>query len=360
MADDLKTIIINDLTTDLGELATPKPENDAVNDAVNLLAQGQKDTALSDIQTIARSMKDGGNLEAATTVYRAFARALVRLNHAGCAAHLIDELARWHQYEKQDKELASAIYETFADQLAEAGLYGWAASRYYDAAMAYIERGNIAEASEVLWHAWVLFDTNNRQDDYWMSRLGRHLEVLTSEGTATGRITSLQWDFKKDSRHDWVNSCEEGLNWLRSGKKAFESSRWEICDPPPNPEKNYQFLNKELYGWMVSIYYRRACEQTKQGNIDGARQELNEASDSITGLLNQNKITNMWAGHVKAYIKALEDRNFTEQEKLEILKKNFTRDNRYDWVKACKEGIQALAMGAGTLPQPSKPINLRR
>jgi len=349
MADDLKTIIINDLTTDLGELATPKPENDAVKNAVNLLAQGQKDTALSNIQTIARSMKDGGNLEAAeaaTTVYRAFARALVRLNHAGCAAHLIDELARWHQYEKQDKELASAIYETFADQLAEAGLYGWAASRYYDAAMAYIERGNIAEASEVLWHAWVLFDTNDHQDDYWMSRLGRHLEVLTSEGTATGKLSTLQWAFKKDSRHDWVNSCEEGLNWLRSGKKAFASSRWGRCNPPPNPQGGYLFLNQELYGWVVSIYYRRACAQAKQGNIDGVRQELKDASNSITGLSNQNTITEMWVRHVGAYIE--EVANAKEQEKLGILKKYFTRDNRYDWVKACKEGIQALAMGAGT------------
>ncbi|MFZ4702765.1 MAG: hypothetical protein ACOYMG_22195, partial [Candidatus Methylumidiphilus sp.] len=259
-----------------------------------------------------------------------------------------DELARWHQYEKQDKELASAIYETFADQLAEAGLYGWAASRYYDAAMAYIERGNIGEASEVLWHAWVLFDTNDHQDDYWMSRLGRHLEVLTSEGTATGKLSTLQWDFKKDSRHDWVNSCEEGLNWLRSGKKAFESSRWGRCNPPPNPQGGYLFLNQELYGWVVSIYYRQACAQAKQGNIDGVRQELKGASNSITGLLNQNTITKMWAGHVDAYIKALEVANATKQEKLEILKKYFTRDNRYDWVKACKEGIQALAMGAGT------------
>ena len=327
MAANPNIIIINDLTTDLG----PAIQDPGVTNAVNLLAQGQKGTALILIQTIARSMKDGGNLEAATTVYRAFARALVRLNHAGCAAHLIDELARWHQYEKQDKELASAIYETFADQLAEAGLYGWAASRYYDAAMAYIERGNIAEASEVLWHDWVLFDTNNRQDDYWRSRLGRHLEVLTSEGTATGKLSTLQWDFKKDSRHDWVNSCEEGLNWLRSGEKAFESSRWGICSLPPNPQGGYLFLNEELYGWVVSVYYRRACAQAKQGNIGGVRQKLGKASLRIMGW-NQNKIKDMWDKHVNERIQVLSDKNTP----LEKLKEKFTGDNRYDWVKACK------------------------
>jgi hypothetical protein len=146
----------------------------------------------------------------------ASAQALIDNNHSGSAADLMMNFARSYEDDVTTVEDAANAYIWIADRLRERNQYGWAGSRYYDAAMAYVGVGDTKKCLNVLQTA---LSKLTGKDSYFQQSLQRHTGILGSDLRESAKVATLEIDFKKDNQYHWIERCEKGIRVLASHGK---------------------------------------------------------------------------------------------------------------------------------------------
>jgi tetratricopeptide (TPR) repeat protein len=112
---------------------------------------------------------------------------------------------------------AAEAYYSYAEKLFKSGIYGWAGTRYYNAAVIYLEQGNLDEARAYLERALKRF--KEIPNEFWTQKLEKHLAILQPSQPLKEKLlqlSQLQLDFRNMSRENWVEACKSGsLKLLR-------------------------------------------------------------------------------------------------------------------------------------------------
>jgi hypothetical protein len=151
--------------------------------------------------------------------HKQYAEKLIKADHPGAGADLIRDLAKALNSNNQPVAKVANCFIWIADQLFNVNLYGWAASRYYEAAMAYINKGLFNKAKHTLMDANHKFTYD--KDDFWKRYFEKHVAIFKNEQTNFTLILDLLiLDFRELGRLDWVNSCKNGKSKPKSKKNS--------------------------------------------------------------------------------------------------------------------------------------------
>ena len=165
-----------------------------------------------------RNLWDGGDRKEAISMSIECGNILLQAGGIGEAADMFTHAAVWLMA-LGDCDGAATLYSKFADELLHRKLYGWAASRYYDAAMSYIAKGRIKDAAKVLEATEPNFH-DIPGEEFWRRQYSRDLAVLRKDAGELLKLSELERVFRDAGRDDWARCCESGISFLATGRIA--------------------------------------------------------------------------------------------------------------------------------------------
>jgi hypothetical protein len=170
-----------------------------------------KETGKILVMECAIGLSNEGNNKAAAKLMRDYANHLIENGHYGWAADMIREAALWCKrkgYPEYGALMLTNLASIFSDSRTR--LYGWAGDSFYDAAMCYIELGDVNKAIHVLRVAYEGYF--KRANDFHTPWLKEHLTVLADRRLKDiDKLDTLASDFRLKNRNSWERSCKQGI-----------------------------------------------------------------------------------------------------------------------------------------------------